>query len=89
MKYIHKFISYDEIDCFTCHLHFSETELSKEDIQKLLKKYCSEWDEDDELFLHESSEFADGNIRSSTMKMYPEGMENDWFYCYCGYEEIK
>jgi len=87
MKYVHKFISLDPIG-YRVHLQFSKQKLSDEKLADLLHTYCMEYDGgEDELVL--DGHFGDANIEGSTMKMYPRGMESEWFFCYCGTEEIK
>ena len=89
MKYAHKFIHYSKGFGYKIELIFTEWELDNKRIKYELKFLCKEEDkeEGDELIIEP---FGDSKIKGSTMKIYKESKgEDDWFWCYCGTEEVQ
>lgn len=88
MKYVHKFVHYCVDFGYKVNLYFSNEKFTDEDVKHELTNLCIEWGDEveDELVIEP---LGDSKIADSEMKMYTESMgEDDWFWCYCGTEEI-
>ena len=88
MKYAHKFVHYCVDFGYKVNLYFSNEKLTdKEVISELINLCIKSGDEvEDELSIEP---LGDPKIADSKIKMYTESMgKDDWFWCYCGTEEI-